>query len=203
MSKDPRPSTQKARFYKEAKTLLPEIEGQAGYEAWSLYHGLAFRFLKEGGFSESELEFMEENLCIFSALYGLLSPRDSIVRYRLDFSQKGLYVLWGDLIYKDLRKRLQEGEWIINLASDEFSKTIRRYLQKEDCFLDIEFLEEKNGKLKKHSTISKKGRGSMARYLIKSKNISLDTIKAFQEENYCFSKELSEERRFVFLKKTD
>lgn len=201
MEKTPIPSKQRAKFQEDAEQLKEEIKNQARYEAWSCYHGLAFRTLKEGGFTKDELRFMEKNLCIFSALYGLLSPRDGIVHYRLDFSQKGLYAFWGNRVYEELKRRLKRGEWIINLASDEFSKLITRYLREEDLFLEVDFLEEKNGVLKKHSTLSKKGRGAMARYLIKQQDTSLEMIKSFQEDGYCFSEILSRERFFVFVKK--
>ena len=89
MSKDGIPSHKIPTFQKEAEELLPEIQEKDKYEAWSLYHGLAFRYLKKGEFSEKDLVFMEKNLCIFSALYGLLSAKDGISEYRLDFSKKG------------------------------------------------------------------------------------------------------------------
>lgn len=188
-------------FQKEAEALIPEVKEKKKYEAWTLYHGLAFRSFKKGGFSEKELEFMEKNLCIFSALYGILSPRDGISEYRLDFSKKGLYTYWGDKIYQEVLKRCHSaGEWIINLASDEFSKTVSKYLSEKDRFLQIDFLEEREGEFKKHSTISKKGRGAMARYLILSQDTSLERIRRFQEEEFQFREDLSMERHFVFVK---
>lgn len=202
-AKDPKPARQEAKFQKEAENLMPEIKEQDKYEAWSFYHGLAFRCLKEEGFTEKEIDFMEQNLCIFSALYGLLAPKDGIVKYRLDFSQKGLYSFWGSRIYKELKERLQKREWIINLASDEFAKTITKYLEEEDLFLQVDFLREEKGVLKKHSTTSKKGRGAMARYLVKSGDTSLRRIQSFREDGYRFSEELSENQRFVFVKKED
>lgn len=201
MSKDGIPSHKIPTFQKEAEELLPEIQEKDKYEAWSLYHGLAFRYLKKGEFSEKDLVFMEKNLCIFSALYGLLSAKDGISEYRLDFSKKGLYAYWGDKIYQELLKRCSSGEeWIINLASDEFSKTILKYLPKENKFLQIDFLEEKQGELKKHSTVSKKGRGAMARYLILSHDTSIERIKKFKEENFKFREDLSTEKHFVFVR---
>ena len=201
MSKDGILSHKIPTFQKEAEELLPEIQGKDKYEAWSLYHGLAFRYLKKGEFSEKDLVFMEKNLCIFSALYGLLSAKDGISEYRLDFSKKGLYAYWGDKIYQELLKRCSSSkEWIINLASDEFSKTILKYLPKENKFLQIDFLEEKQRELKKHSTVSKKGRGAMARYLILSHDTSIERIKKFKEENFKFREDLSTEKHFVFVR---
>lgn len=202
MSKDAVLSEKIPIFQNEAETLMQEIKGKEKYEPWSLYHGLAFRSFKKGGFSQKELEFMEKNLCIFSALYGVLSARDGISKYRLDFSKKGLYAYWGDKIYQEIIKRCHSsGEWIINLASDEFSKTLSKYLTEKDRFLQIDFLEEKNGEFKKHSSISKKGRGAMARYLILSQDTSLERIQNFQEDDFEFREDLSTERHFVFVKR--
>lgn len=201
MSKDAILSYNIPVFQKEAEELMLDIKEKEKYEAWSLYHGLAFRSFKKGGFSEKELEFMEENLCIFSALYGILSPKDGISEYRLDFSKKGLYAYWGDKIYQEIRRRCKNSEeWIINLASDEFSKTISKYLTEKELFLQIDFLENRNGDLKKHSTISKKGRGAMARYLICTQDTSLENIQKFQEEGFHFRKDLSTKNHFIFVK---
>lgn len=201
MSKNPIPSVLSPLFQKEAELLDPGIKEQETFESLSLYYGLVFRQLKAEEFTEEEKKYCQKNLVILSALYGVLRPCDAIARYRLDFTKKGMYAFWGDKIYLALQEMLSKGERIINLASEEFSKTISRYLRKEDKFLTIEFYEEKEGELKKHSTISKKGRGLMARYLIEKQSQDLEVIRSFSEEGYGFCEEKSDEKVFVFIKK--
>lgn len=96
-----------------------------------------------------------------------------------------------------LNKSLAPKEFILNLASDEFSNL----LEKENYnWLDFEFYEKKNETLKKHSTISKKARGKMVKFLAENNIKNKEDIKNFNYDNFHFSKELSNENLFVFIK---
>lgn len=96
--------------------------------AIALYNGLQFRYLR-AGLTENDLLFINQHLHIISAEYGLLRPLNDILPYRRDFTEKGLYKKWSDQIYQSLVK---EGRTILNLASDEFAKTVTRYKTADD-----------------------------------------------------------------------
>ena len=129
-----------------------------------------------------------------------LKPFDLINPYRLDFIMKtkmgNLYNFWKDDIAKNI---LKDTDFIVNLASDEFSKTVRKYIS-ENQILDFGFYEKVDGKLKKHSTISKKARGMMLNFMTKNKIENIEDIKKFDKDGYEFVEEMSLENKFVFVK---
>ena len=57
-----------------------------------------------------------------------------------------------------------------------------------------------DGKLKKHSTISKKARGMMLNFMTKNKIENIEDIKKFDKDGYEFVEEMSLENKFVFVK---
>ena len=62
-------------------------------------------------------------------------------------------------------------------------------------------MEEKEGKLKVHSTISKKARGKFLTELIKNKVSSVEEMKKIKFDGFEFSKEYSEEKVLAFIAK--
>ena len=167
------------------------------YQALNLYHGLQFRYLKEN-LSTGDIHFLDDSLRILSARYGVVKPLDGIRHYRKDFTTKGLYKLWGDKIYQTLAK---ENQLILNLASNEYSKTITRYATDEDHIITVNFFEcTEEGILKKHASISKKGRGQLVNYIARNRLTTMEDIKDFDDLNYEFSQEQSDDLNWVFIR---
>lgn len=180
---------------------VPEVLISKDYcKAFYMYDGMCYKNINREEFDNCDLEYIKEHLIIISALYGAVKPFDLINPYRLDFLMKtkmgNLYKFWEDEIAKEV---LKDENLIINLASDEFSKVIKKYITDEK-FLDFEFYEKVDGKLKKHSTISKKARGMMLNFITKNKIENIEGIKQFNKEGYKFSEEMSFENKFVFIK---
>lgn len=194
----------KEKFCNETLEILKEIPdvklSNELYQAFFMYDGLCFRSMERASFDESDLKYVEKNLFILSALYGAVKAFDLISPYRLDFLMKveigNLYKFWGEKISK---KVLKDENLIVNLASNEFSKLIKKYITTEK-FLDIEFFEKINGRLKKHSTISKKGRGKMLLFMTKNKIEKIEDLKNFNLDGYKFEEKLSSAEKFVFVK---
>ena len=117
-----------------------------------MYTGIAFRSFDVASLKEDERRYMDEHLKIMSAFYGPLCPEELIRPYRLDFNTKlkidgkSLKNFWKE----EYNNSFDEGEVILNLASNEFSSLLDR---KKFTIYDFEFFEKKNGKLKSHSTI--------------------------------------------------
>src|SRR5699024_9269485 len=122
-------------YAKEFSTDEELTEDTELYQALNLYHGLQFRYLKDG-LSEEDFIFLDDHLRILSARYGVVKPLDGIRHYRKDFTTKGLYKLWEDTIYNTLTK---ENQLILNLASKEYSKTITRYTTDNDRLITVDF----------------------------------------------------------------
>ncbi len=162
-----------------------------------LYNGLQFRYLREN-LTNEDFSFLNQQLHIISAEHGLLRPLDEIGAYRRDFTEKGLYKKWNDQIYQALVK---EGRTILNVASDEFSKTITRYATAEDHIVSVSFFEkDSEGNLKKHSTISKKGRGQLVNFIARKRVTNLTDIKSFTDMGYQFSETESGPINWVFIR---
>ena len=169
------------------------------FKAFYMYDGLCFKNMNREDLDSKDLDYIDKHLFILSALYGAVRPFDLISPYRLDFLMKtemgNLYKFWQDEIAK---KVLEDEDLIVNLASDEFSKTIKKYI-KDEKILNIEFFENVDGNLKKHSTISKKARGKMLYFMTKNKIEDIEDIKKFNLDGYSFSEEKSTKDRYVFI----
>ena len=190
------------RIMKTSDKLTEEIldtycnfyENERGHAAAS-YTGVAFRALDTENLSDKDIEYLEKSVVILSALYGVLTPLTGIQPYRLDMTmsvldKKSLYEYWKECIDKYFEKE----DLIINLASKEFSKMIKKPLT------DIEFYEMKNGSPVQVSTNSKKARGEMARHIITQKISSKEKIKEISFGGYKFDKNASGENKLVFIK---
>lgn len=170
------------------------------YQAIHLYNGLQFRYLKDG-LTNEDFNFLDDSLRILSARYGIIKPLDGIRHYRKDFTTKGLYKLWGDKIYQAL---IKESQLILNLASDEYSKTITRYTTAEDKIITVHFFEQTlDGDLKKHASISKKGRGQLVNYIARNRVTDMDEVKKFDDLGYQFNEKQSDELNWVFIRPKD
>lgn len=168
------------------------------------YDGLVYKNINPKTFNDLDLTYLNENLRIISGFYGVLSPFDGIIKYRLEMQSKlkinnfnNLYDFWGDLIYKEI---IDDSHTIINLASKEYSKCIEPYLDKDDKFITISFLEKINNKYVSKNTYSKIARGLMVNYLIKNKITNINDIKNFNLKGYRFNDELSTSSLFVFTR---
>ena len=187
------------KVLEEIKTYIENFKNENSFKALDLYKGLAYKNLNKEDLDEEAINYLDDHLIILSALYGPISPDTYIKPYWLDFNTplkvggKSLKNLWKDAYNNSFEK----GELILNLASNEFSSLIDR---KNFIFYDFEFYEAKEGKLKNHSTISKKARGLMVRYLASERIEDMEAIKNFNLDSYKYREDLSKGFKFVFVK---
>ena len=83
---------------------------------------------------------------------------------------------------------MEEGELLINLASNEYYSVLQPKNLKAEIITPI-FKDWKNDKLKIISFFAKKARGSMVRYILDSNAKTLEDIKCFNLDGYEFSQE--------------
>lgn len=159
-------------------------------------------------FSKNDLHYAQNHLRILSGLHGILKPLDLIQAYRLEMGTKlevrrknNLYKFWGDLITKSLNKDLseQETDVLVNLASDEYFKSINRKTLKARIITPV-FKDFKNGSYKFLSFYGKKARGMMTRFIMKNRISNIDDLKLFEEEGYFYNENLSNVNQFVFTR---
>ena len=168
------------------------------------YEGLQYQHLAPSVLTEEALSYLEGHLRILSGFYGILSPFDGVVPYRLEMQARlavegaaDLYEFWGDKLYRAL---FADGETVVNLASREYSRAVERYLEPGDAFLTVDFKELSGGKLRTKATMAKMARGEMARFLAEIRAEDPEAIKGFRGLGYSFREELSREDRMVFVR---
>lgn len=173
-------------------------------QAGAAFKGEAYNGLDMPSLSEEDLDYAQDQLCILSGMYGLLRPFDIIKPYRLEMGSKlkesSLYALWKEAITTELNAKLTLDKGpLINLASNEYFKSIEATKVTSDIITPI-FKEKKNGKLKTIVVYTKKARGLMARYIIQNQIQTIDELKQFDSDGYCYDAELSDGNDLVFVR---
>lgn len=170
------------------------------------FKGDVYAGLQAETFSEDDFTFAQQHLRMLSGLYGLLRPLDLMQPYRLEMGTKltnpagkDLYAFWGDRLTEALNTALAEqgDDVLINLASDEYFKTVKP-AKLQGRIVKPVFLDEKNGKFKVISFYAKKARGLMSRYIIERRLTQPEQLKAFDVDGYFFVADESSERELVF-----
>lgn len=159
-------------------------------------------------FDDQDFAFAQDHLRILSGLYGVLKPLDLMQAYRLEMGTKfknvegnNLYEFWGNKITEHLNKQLKklDSKTLVNLASNEYFKSVNIDKLNADIVTPV-FKDEKNGKYKIISFYAKKARGRMSAYIIKKKITKADQIKKYNWDGYSFSKSLSNDKEWVFIR---
>lgn len=171
------------------------------YKALDLFNGLMYRNIDRDNFDEADKEYIEKNVFITTSLYGIIGAYDLIQEHRLDFLQN--VKISGESLKNFWRasydESIKDEEFVVSLLSSEFEEVFSK--NQKEKFIKISFMEEKEGKLKVHSTISKKARGKFLTELIKNKVSSVEEMKKIKFDGFEFSKEHSEEKVLAFIAK--
>ena len=177
---------------------------QPAKAAMFAYSGTVFDKLNPATFTVEQLAFAENHLRIFSALYGWLHPFDAIRAYRLDMNSgliADLYSFWRERVTAVLMDTISADDGVlINLASAEYFRIVDERKVVASCqFIKPVFKQEKKGKLVINSLFAKEARGLMARFIIENQLTDHEHLKAFMEQGYLFSTNLSSQNEWVFV----
>ena len=193
------------------------------YQAWSpkadtgnakqavlAFNGDVYEGLDANTLGKTQLDWLQQHLCILSGLYGVLRPLDWMQPYRLEMgtalaTERGpnLYRFWGPRIadYLNQRQAGQKTPIVVNLASQEYFKAVdRKVLQAR--VIDCVFEDYKGGAYKIISFHAKRARGLMMRYAAQHRISSPQKLQGFDLEGYAFAPAASEPDRLVFRRKT-
>ena len=189
----------KGKLLEENKAFIEGWKVAKAAPAIELYNGLAFRWLKQVVGWNKGLGYGSEHVRILSALYGAVAPDAYVKPYRLDMLRplrvdgKSLKAYWK----AEWAELFEEGETVVNCASDEFSILLDRSRYN---WIDVEFYERKDDKLKQHSTTSKKGRGLLVGFAMREQVTDVKQLEAFSEDRFTFDAELSTPEKLVFVR---
>lgn len=171
------------------------------YKALDLFNGLMYRNIDCDNFDEADKEYVEENVFITTSLYGVIGAYDLIQEHRLDFLQN--VKISGESLKNFWRasydESIKDEDFVVSLLSSEFEEVFSK--NQKEKFIKINFMEEKDGVLKVHSTISKKARGKFLTELVKNKVSLVEEMKKIKFDGFEFSKEHSEEKVLAFIAK--
>jgi cytoplasmic iron level regulating protein YaaA (DUF328/UPF0246 family) len=184
----------------------PKFTAKNSKQAVLAFDGDVYGGLDAKTLCESELDWLQDHLCILSGLYGVLRPLDWMQPYRLEMGTrlvtpkgKNLYQFWASQIADYLNQRVmaETVPVVVNLASEEYFKAVDRRALKPRVVTCV-FEERKGDGYKIVSFYAKRARGLMVRHAVKHRVTRVDQLKAFAEEGYRFVPSVSETDRLVF-----
>ena len=88
---------------------------------------------------------------------------------------------------------------VLNLASDEYARVVQKK-RLTAPWLDIQFKEESNGRLRSVAIHAKRARGLMARFILRERITRAADLRGFSNAGYRFRPELSTEWSWVFAR---
>lgn len=167
------------------------------------YDGIQYQYMAPQVFEQDFLDYVQQRLCILSGFYGVLRPLDGVVPYRLEMQARlavdgfcNLYQFWGD----SLAELVTAGDGaVLNLASEEYAKAVRRHMPANVRWIDCVFGEMDGGKIREKGVYVKMARGEAVRFLAENAIDSPDDLRAFDRLGFHWDKALSEKNRLVFL----
>lgn len=167
------------------------------------YEGIQYQYMAPNVFLDKEFEYIEKHLRILSGFYGILKPFDGVLPYRLEMQAKlkqkdidSIYDFWNNKIANEFL----EENCIINLASKEYSKCIKKYIDKKVRIVDVVFGEIIDLKVKEKGTLAKMARGEMVRFMAENDIKEVEKIKEFNRLNFTYNDKLSTKNKYVFIK---
>ena len=170
------------------------------YPALHLFDGLMYHNIKRDNLTKEEQAYLEKYLMITSALYGVIPAFAPIAPHRLDFlmklkvAGKSLKSHWQAAYEESMKGE----ELIFSLLSSEFETVFPKEVREK--MVTFKFMEERDGKLKIHSTISKKARGAFLTALMEGQITSVEEIKKLSFAGFNYREDLSTNKELAFVK---
>jgi cytoplasmic iron level regulating protein YaaA (DUF328/UPF0246 family) len=189
----------------------PKFSAKNSKQAVLAFNGDVYEGLDANSLNAEQLDWAQNHLAILSGLYGILRPLDWMQPYRLEMGTKlsnprgkDLYAWWGDTLAEHLNAQLrkQGDDLIVNLASQEYFKAVKRKALKARV-VECVFEDHKAGVYKIISFHAKRARGLMARHLIVNQITREADLQSFNAEGYAFDAKVSEPQRLVFRRKLE
>ena len=171
------------------------------------YEGIQYQHMAPGVFTDSQWDYAVSHLRILSGFYGILTPTDKVIPYRLEMQAKlqtgrgrDLYGWWGDTLYREL---LHGGTTeLVNLASAEYSKAVLPWLEQHraPACVTCVFGELSDGRVKVKGTQAKIARGEMVRWMAENQITRAADIRDFDSPGWQYREDLSTDSEYVFVR---
>lgn len=187
----------------------PKFTARNSKQAILAFNGDVYEGLCASSLAQADLDWAQEHVGILSGLYGVLRPLDWMQPYRLEMGTrlpnprgKDLYAWWGDTLatHLDAQLKKQRDDVIINLASQEYFKSVKRKALKARV-VECVFEDWKGAGWKIISFHAKRARGLMARHAILKRASKPSDLLDFDAEGYAYDAAVSSPDRLVFRRK--
>lgn len=184
----------------------PRFTAQNSKQAVLAFDGDVYGGLNAKSLAESDLDWLQQHLCILSGLYGVLRPLDRMQPYRLEMGTrlstprgKNLYRFWGSQIAEYLNQRAlaDKSPVVVNLASEEYFKAVDPKALKPRVVTCV-FEESQGDRHRVVSFFAKRARGLMVRFAALHRVSTPAQLQAFDSEGYRFAPQASGPDRLVF-----
>lgn len=95
---------------------------------------------------------------------------------------------------------MQENQVVVNLASQEYAEAVNwDKVERQNGFINIEFRQERDGKIKNLGILTKKARGKFLNFAISNQIRDMEELKDFQVDGYVYEK--TEGNNWFFVQK--
>ena len=187
---------------KEKQRWAAILSGEAkNYPAVELFNGLMYRHIKRSDLSTCEKDFLGQQVFITSSFYGIIPAFYPIQEHRHDFHTKikvdgkSLKNYWR----AEYDQFLGENQVpVVSLLSSEFEDVFSPTLRKQ--LFTVSFMEDRNGVLKTHSTISKKARGAFLTAVMEENCQTINALRKLSFDEFNYREDLSSNNELVFVK---
>ena len=181
--------------YKQATQVYQYFhEEQTAHPALAFYQGTVFKQLELSSYMNHQ-DYLSEHLCILDAYYGVLKYNTLITPYRLDMTMKPDHINLYDYWYTPLYQYFEQVDFIISLASKEFTNMLRH-----PHIYFIDFIINDHGKMKRNAMIIKKARGQMLNQMILNEIKTLDELKTLNIDGFTYQPDYNQEGTLAFVK---
>lgn len=168
------------------------------------YDGIQYKYMAPQVFETSYFDYVQRHVRILSGLYGVLRPLDAVTPYRLEMQAKlctprgkDLYEFWGERLVLAV---LEEGDILLDLASDEYARAVRRHLPAGTRCIKCVFGQLSADKVVEKGVYVKMARGAMVRWMAEHGVQHPWQLQAFCEQGYRFCAQRSKETEYVFIR---
>ena len=177
--------------YKQATQVYQYFhEEQTAHPALAFYQGTVFKQLELASYMNHQ-DYLSEHLCY----YGVLKYNTLITPYRLDMTMKPDHINLYDYWYTPLYQYFEQVDFIISLASKEFTNMLRH-----PHIYFIDFIINDHGKMKRNAMIIKKARGQMLNQMILNEIKTLDELKTLNIDGFTYQPDYNQEGTLAFVK---
>ena len=181
--------------YKQATQVYQYFhDEQTAHPALAFYQGTVFKQLELASYMNHQ-DYLSEHLCILDAYYGVLKYNTLITPYRLDMTMKPDHINLYDYWYTPLYQHFEQVDFIISLASKEFTNMLRH-----PHIYFIDFIINDHGKMKRNAMIIKKARGQMLNQMILNEIKTLDELKTLNIDGFTYQPDYNQEGTLAFVK---